>query len=49
MRLTRKQLGDDAELAWSNLGYWDDTTSLYPDACRQLADQLAHVHLTFVF
>ena len=47
MRLTQKQLGDDAELAWSNLGYWDDTTSSYPDACRQLADQLAQaVHLT---
>ncbi|NNG99522.1 methyltransferase domain-containing protein [Acinetobacter sp. ANC 5414] len=45
--INAKQLGDDAELAWSNLGYWDDATSSYPDACRQLADQLAQaVHLT---
>ena len=45
--INAKQLGDDAELAWSNLGYWNDTTSSYPDACRQLADQLAQaVHLT---
>ncbi|TCB49322.1 methyltransferase domain-containing protein [Acinetobacter sp. ANC 4779] len=45
--INAKHLGDDAELAWSNLGYWDDATSSYPDACRQLADQLAQaVHLT---
>ena len=45
--INAKQLGDDAELAWSNLGYWDDATSSYLDACRQLADQLAQaVHLT---
>ena len=44
--INAKQLGDDAELAWSNLGYWDDATSSYPDACRQLADRLAQaVHL----
>lgn len=44
--INAKQLGDNAELAWSNLGYWDDATSSYPDACRQLADQLAQaVHL----
>jgi cyclopropane fatty-acyl-phospholipid synthase-like methyltransferase len=39
--INAKQLGDNAELAWSNLGYWDDATSSYPAACRQLADQLA--------
>ena len=39
--INAKQLGDDAVLAWSNLGYWDDATSSYPEACRQLADQLA--------
>ncbi len=39
--INAKQLGDDAELAWSNLGYWEDATSSYPAACRQLADQLA--------
>jgi len=39
--INAKQLGDDAVLAWSNLGYWDDITSSYPAACRQLADQLA--------
>lgn len=34
-------LGDDAELAWSNLGYWADATSAYPQACQQLAKHLA--------
>ena len=34
-------LGDRAELAWSNLGYWLADTKDYPQACRQLADQLA--------
>lgn len=44
--INAKMLGDDALLAWSNLGYWDDATSSYPQACRQLADKLAHsVHL----
>jgi len=44
--INAKQLGDNAELAWSNLGYWDDAMSSYPDACRQLADRLAQaVHL----
>lgn len=44
--INAKQLGDNAELAWSNLGYWEDATSSYPEACRQLADQLAQaVHL----
>ena len=32
--INAKQLGDDAVLAWSNLGYWDDATSSYPEACR---------------
>lgn len=39
--INAKQLGDDAEFAWSNLGYWEDAPSSYPAACRQLADQLA--------
>lgn len=39
--INAKQLGDDAVLAWSNLGYWEDARSSYPEACRQLADQLA--------
>ncbi len=44
--INAKQLGDDAVLAWSNLGYWDDALSSYPEACAQLADQLAQaVHL----
>jgi len=34
-------LGDDAELAWSNLGYWQADTPCYPAACRALADHLA--------
>ena len=34
-------LGDDAELAWSNLGYWEDATSSYPQACQNLAFHLA--------
>lgn len=34
-------LGDEAELAWSNLGYWADATSAYPHACQQLANHLA--------
>lgn len=34
-------LGDNAELAWSNLGYWEDATSSYPEACQRLADHLA--------
>lgn len=39
--INAKQLGDDAVLAWSNLGYWKDATLSYPEACAQLADQLA--------
>lgn len=39
--INAKQLGDEAHLAWSNLGYWDEQTASYPMACRQLADQLA--------
>ena len=34
-------LGDDAELAWSNLGYWEDAKSSYPQACQKLALHLA--------
>lgn len=33
-------LGDDGELAWTNLGFWKNTQS-YREACRQLADHLA--------
>lgn len=39
--INAQMLGDDRELAWSNLGYWEDTTSSYPEACQTLADQLA--------
>ncbi|QIO04681.1 SAM-dependent methyltransferase [Acinetobacter shaoyimingii] len=42
-----KALGDDAECAWSNLGYWNHADDSYPEACRQLADHLADIiHLT---
>lgn len=41
-----KLLGDNADLAWSNLGYWQADTASYPDACQALADQLAQaIHL----
>ncbi len=33
-------LGDESLLAWSNLGYWSAQQRSYPEACRQLADQL---------
>lgn len=36
-----KMLGDNAECAWTNLGYWDEATSSYPQACQQLAERLA--------
>lgn len=39
--INSKLLGDSAELAWSNLGYWDTATVSYPQACRQLAQRLA--------
>lgn len=39
--INAKILGDDAPYAWTNLGYWTATTQSYPQACRQLADQLA--------
>ncbi len=29
-------------LAWSNLGYWDDARSSYPQACQTLATHLAN-------
>lgn len=42
-----KQLGDHAVLAWSNLGYWDDAKSSYPNACNALAGRLADdLHLS---
>lgn len=34
-------LGDEAELAWSNLGFWQADTRSYPQACQALADHLA--------
>ncbi|KQQ71917.1 SAM-dependent methyltransferase [Acinetobacter sp. Leaf130] len=38
-------LGDDGELAWTNLGFWKNTQN-YREACCQLADHLAQaVHL----
>ncbi|WP_445116814.1 SAM-dependent methyltransferase [Acinetobacter sp. WZC-1] len=39
--INAQQLGDDAVLAWTSLGWWDETTLSYPQACRQMADQLA--------
>ena len=36
-----KRLGDDSEMAWSNLGYWQGQSQNYPLACQMLADQLA--------
>ncbi len=33
-------LGDDGELAWTNLGFWKNTQN-YCEACYQLADHLA--------
>lgn len=45
--INAKLLGDSSELAWSNLGYWSETHQTYPEACRNLADHLAHsVQLT---
>ena len=34
-------LGDQTQLAWSNLGYWDVETVNYAQACQQLAERLA--------
>ena len=36
-----KRLGDDALLAWSNLGFWQGQHHCYPQACQSLADQIA--------
>ncbi|WP_333975989.1 class I SAM-dependent methyltransferase [Acinetobacter colistiniresistens] len=36
-----KRLGDQALLAWSNLGFWQDQHNHYPQACQSLADQIA--------
>ena len=39
-------LGDQAQLPWSNLGYWQAGEQDYVTACRHLADHLAQaVHL----
>lgn len=35
-----KRLGDERTLAWSNLGFWSDTSD-YKTACCQLAERLA--------
>lgn len=40
--INAKILGDTAAYAWTNLGYWTVETRSYPQACCQLADQLAH-------
>lgn len=40
--INAKKLGDHAVYAWTNLGYWTPETESYPQACCQLADQLAH-------
>lgn len=39
--INAKLLGDEAECAWTNLGYWDDASSSYSLACQQLAEHLA--------
>lgn len=38
--INAKLLGDDAALAWSNLGAWTQGDT-YPEACQALADHLA--------
>ena len=43
--INAQYLGDERALAWSNLGFWQNTSD-YKTACQQLADQLAQaVHL----
>ena len=45
--INAQMLGDDAILAWSNLGYWSDTQASYIQAAQALADHLAHaLHLS---
>ncbi|WP_353140837.1 SAM-dependent methyltransferase [Acinetobacter pragensis] len=39
--INAKLLGDDAVLAWSNLGYWQADADAYPQACQALAEHLA--------
>lgn len=39
--INAEMLGDTAECAWTNLGFWTDTTASYPHACQQLAERLA--------
>ena len=47
--INAKLLGDHSECAWSNLGFWQGATRSYPQACQQLAEQLAQaVELTAV-
>lgn len=44
--INSKLLGDHAEIAWSNLGYWDVENVSYPQACHRLAQHLADtIHL----
>lgn len=44
--INSKLLGDHAEIAWSNLGYWDVEDVSYPLACQRLAQRLADsIHL----
>lgn len=39
-------LGDETQLPWSNLGYWQEGQHHYRSACRALADHMAQsVHL----
>jgi ubiquinone/menaquinone biosynthesis C-methylase UbiE len=40
--INAEMLGDNNEIAWSNLGLWENPSSRYIDACRALADELAH-------
>ena len=39
--INAEMLGDSNELAWSNLGFWKNSSSHYIEACRALADELA--------
>lgn len=45
--INSKMLGDDRQIAWSNLGYWIRPHCSYPQACQGLAERLADsVNLT---
>lgn len=39
--INSQYLGDNRVLAWSNLGYWDESCTDYVQACCTLADRLA--------